>query len=342
LEDKPDHLRARVAEVLDPSPARVAEPCEFARAGCGGCTWQHINAGYQVDLKVGIVQDALTRIARIEQPPFTDPVVLPATGYRTAVRVAVSDGRAAFRRLHSHERIEIDTCLVAHPLVEEILRDGRFAGAREAVVRVGARTGERCVVTDPPRTRIEVPSDVALGARAAIHEIIDGRLLRISAQSFFQARPDGADALVRLVRAAVGPDRVVADLYAGVGLFAAFVDSPRSIVAVESSRAALADAKHNLRDLPARVVRADVRRWHVEPVDVVIADPPRTGLRRSGVETVTNCEPKRVVLVSCDAAALARDVALFGSAGYDLTAVTLVDLFPHTPHVECVSVLDRA
>ncbi len=143
------------------------------------------------------------------------------------------------------------------------------------------------------------------------------------------------------MREATGPDRIIADLYCGVGLFAVTADTPRRIVAVERGRSAVADAKHNLKGRDARVVRGDVGKWHGNNVDVVIADPSRAGLGRDGARAVLACDPERVVLVSCDAAAFARDVALLTSADYKLTSVTLVDLFAHTPHVECVTVLDR-
>ena len=97
----------------------------------------------------------------------------------------------------------------------------------------------------------------------------------------------------------------------------------------------------NLEGRAARVVRSDVGRWRGSNVDVVIADPSRVGLQRDGAATVLRCRPERIVLVSCDAAALARDVVLLERGGFTLTSVTPVDLFPHTPHVECVSVLDR-
>ena len=93
--------------------------------------------------------------------------------------------------------------------------------------------------------------------------------------------------------------------------------------------------------MPARVVRADVEKFRPEPVEVVVADPSRSGLGRGGVATINRSDAARVVLVSCDAAALARDVRLLDASGFDLQSVTLVDLFPHTPHIEVVSVLER-
>jgi 23S rRNA (uracil1939-C5)-methyltransferase len=257
------------------------------------------------------------------------------------VRALVVDGKPAFRRHQSHDPVLIDSCLVAHPLIDELLRDGDFGRATEVTLRVGVGSGERAALADPAETILDLPPDVMRGKSAHVHEVIEGHTLRVSINSFFQSRTDGAEALVRLVREATGPDRVLADLYCGVGLFAITADQPKRVIAVERGRAAVSDAKHNLLDHPGRVVRSDVGKWKGAKVDVVIADPSRAGLGRDGARTVLTCDPDRIVLVSCDAAALARDVALLTSADYNLTSVTLVDLFAHTPHVECVTVLDR-
>lgn len=110
---------------------------------------------------------------------------------------------------------------------------------------------------------------------------------------------------------------------------------------VESSRSSTSDANFNLRDRDAKVIRVPVERWRPDPADVVIADPPRSGLGAQVVERIVATGAARVVLVSCDAASFARDARLLSDGGYDLVSTTLVDLFPHTPHVELVSRFDR-
>jgi 23S rRNA (uracil1939-C5)-methyltransferase len=129
------------------------------------------------------------------------------------------------------------------------------------------------------------------------------------------------------------------DLYAGVGLFSGVL--PGRVVAVEGRASAAADARVNLRDREVRVVRADVTRWKPQPADFVVADPARAGLGRAGVDVVVGCDPATVALVSCDPASLARDARLLVDHGYRLASVTPVDLFPHTFHVETVSVFRR-
>jgi 23S rRNA (uracil1939-C5)-methyltransferase len=311
------------------------------RQGCGGCPWQHAAPAAQPRLKRELIEGALRRIARLTDPPLQETVTLPVDAYRTTVRALVVDGRPAFRKQHAHDAVPIASCLVAHPLVDEILQHGTFGRAREITVRVGAATGERLVLADPERARIEVPDDVRVGSRAHITEVVGGRKFRVSARSFFQVRADGAAALATLVRDAVGPGKSVADLYAGVGLFGGSLDHPRRLFSVERSGPATRDARINLEGIDARIVRADVEHFRPpEAVDVVIADPSRAGLGKAGVPVVVACRPGRVVLVSCDAAALARDITLLDDAGFALTSITPVDMFGHTPHVECVSVFD--
>jgi len=75
--------------------------------------------------------------------------------------------------------------------------------------------------------------------------------------------------------------------------------------------------------------------------DVVVLDPPRTGAGRAVVDAIAAREPRRIVYVACDPAALARDVGYLAAHGYALTGVRGFDLFPHTHHVEAVAVLDR-
>lgn len=349
-QQKKDFARGAVRDVIHASTDRVAPPCPFVAAGCGGCDWQHIAPPAQRGLKVAIVADALRRQAKLDIAVDEGPD-LPATSYRTALRGVAVGGRFALRRRHSHDVVPVSPCLVAHPLVDELVVDGRFPDG-EVVLRAGARTGERLVVVAGDAASAEVPegvrvvsaAELAGGRRAWFHEEVAGRRWRISARSFFQARPDGAEALVTSVaQAIVGALPAgghLVDLYGGVGLFAGTLGAGQ-VTLVESSASAVADARVNLAAVDARIVRADVDHWGAGRADVVIADPPRTGLGARGVARVAASHAPRLALVSCDPAALGRDARLLAEAGYDLRSARLVDLFPHTSHVEVVSRFDR-
>ena len=336
------YLTARLLEVLDPSAHRVEPPCPELARGCGACQWQHVDAEAQRQLKRDIVLDALRRIGGLDLEATKPTVELPPWSFRTTIRAVVTDGRAGFRQARSHASVAVDDCLVAHPLLVPLMTEARYPGADEVLLRCGDRTGERLALPTPSRRPAVLPSDVRSDF---MHEQAAGLRWRISAVSFFQSRADGVDALAGLVGEAadeLGTTGTAVDLYSGVGLFAGVLASRGwSVTAIESSKSAIADARVNLRAFDAAVVKADVTKWSPIAADLVIADPSRRGLGRTGVAAVVGTGARRLVLVSCDAASLARDVALLGRAGFALTSLTPVDLFPHTAHVEVVTVLDR-
>ena len=354
-EERRDFARAVAVDVVDPSPDRVVPPCPALAAGCGGCTWQHVSAGGQARLKVDIVVDALRRIGRLPDPPAPTAAPVDGPALRTTARLAVSAaGRAGHRPRRGPAAVETDHCQAAHPRLDELIVEGRFPGATEVLLRVGVAGGDRLVRVDRHPDRVTVPAGVVVTAEGgdgagAVHEDVAGRRFRVSADSFFQAGPVTAAALVAAVRSAAGDAGrargLIVDAYAGVGLFGSVLGSERGarVIAVESHPSAVADARVNLADVDARVVAVEVGRWRPPKaaVDLVVADPSRSGLGRPGVSALAAAQAPRLVLVSCDPASLARDAALLHDAGYRLASVAVVDAFPDTFHVETVSRFDR-
>lgn len=352
-----------VGSLVRPSPHRVEPPCPALAAGCGGCDLQYAHPDRLPAMKVGIVTDALAHLGRIRDAEVSAAPALAPWAFRTTVRVvADATGRAAFRRHRSHELVSPGHCLVAHPLVDEVLASGRFAPGSEVIVRASAATGERLVVVDGPTDLAEVPEGVsvvgATGVRGQgwLSERVAGRSWRVSGTSFFQARPDGAEALAAEVLAAVeavtsadssarvSRTATLVDAYAGVGLFAGVLRSggwAGPVVAVERHGPATDDARVNLMNDDVEVVTDPVEAWSPVSAGVVVADPARAGLGRAAVEVLDATGAGALVLVSCDAAALGRDVGLLADRGFVHRRSVLVDMFPHTHHVEVVTLLVR-
>lgn len=336
--EKKDFAKGRVVRVVEASPFRVGEVGE-----CGACQWAHIDLAAQASFKRAIVVDALRRIAHVDEAVVAPDVVQVAAG-RTTLRMAVVDGRAGFRRRHSHDVVPADEhrCPIVHPLLSDLLTDARYDGCDEVTLRAGVATGERLVVADPSADGVSVPADVVvvpLGEPFAhVHEDVADRRWQVSALSFFQPSPDAAEALVAAV--GDGADEIV-DAYAGVGLLGGSLLAPGGrLVAVESSPWAAGDAQVNLADLDAVVVEGEVAQVQSVPLrepGLVIADPARPGLGPGAAAALAGLGAPRLVLVSCDPASFARDVGLLAQHGYGLVRTTVLDLFPHTFHVEAVS-----
>lgn len=353
--------RGTVVCILEPADGRITPVCPHVADGCGGCDLAHLAVDAQIPAKVALVTDALRRLGRWSEPVVRPGPALDPWAFRTSMRLAVTDGRAGLHRSGTHEVVGLDHCAIAHPRLDELIHDGDFAGAREVTLRVGAATGERLALITPDRADVRLPDDVlvigadelARGKRAWFHEEVAGRRWRVSASSFFQTRPDGAEALVDVVLAQLAdvldgadPDRpsTLVDAYSGVGLFTGSLLAGRPgwrALCAEHSRAAVADARVNLADLDAKIVATTVERLRVPRADAVVADPSRTGLGRQAADALAGTAATRIVLVSCDPAAAGRDTALLIERGYAPVEVVVVDLFPHTHHTETVTRFDR-
>ncbi|MDE0804177.1 MAG: TRAM domain-containing protein [Acidimicrobiales bacterium] len=355
-EDRERMLRGVVDTVIVPSPDRVRPPCPHVASGCGGCGWQHIEPRAQRSLKARIAEESLRRIGKFDDVEGTIGAGpdLPVEAFRTTVRCLVENGRAAFRTPGGHDAVPVDSCMVAHPGLQELIAEGDFGDATEVTLRIGAETGERLVRFDPRvPENVRLPADVRVigadqlrkGRRAWFTDVVEGHAFRISADSFFQTRTDGAAALVAAVRDA-GDGRwgsgTLVDLYGGVGLFAACLGNGMTVMDVESNHAAAADARHNLAHLDAQIVRVAAQKWNPSAADIVVADPPRAGLGADVVRSIVATEADRVVLVSCDPASFGRDARLLADSGYERRTTTAIDLFPQTPHVELVSRFERS
>lgn len=316
-------LRGDAVAVLEASADRVEPPCPLAGPGlCGGCDFQHVSLDAQRALKATVVREQLARLAKLDVPVEVEAVPGDDHGlrWRTRVQYAVTpEGHRGFRAHRSHRVIPVDDCPITR--------------------------------TD---ARVEIeghhPSDAAVSesvSTASGHHSFD-----VAASGFWQVHPGAPRVLVETVldQLAPQPGESCLDLYAGVGLFSAFladaVGPTGPVHAVEGDRVACEHARANLAPYPlATVTRGSVDRvldrLDPDPVDLVVLDPPREGARKPVVEAVVARSPRAVAYVACDPAALARDVALFAERGYRLEALRAFDLFPMTHHVECVALLTR-
>ena len=305
-----------------PQPDRVAPPCPHVARGCGGCGWQHVSLEAQRRYKTEVVSEVLERIGGLEGADVVPAPPASLAGYRTTLRLSSDGARPGFRRHRGHEVVPVDTCLVAHPCSASCSRtviSGRrptlhfAAGPARANGWPFSGRAQRAPLCQPgPRIGQD---ELAAGRRAWIFEEVAGKRLRLSAESFFQASPEGAEVLVSLVASAVtgAPEGLLVDAYGGVGLFAAAIAEGRPVTVLESSAAAAADARVNLPG--ASVRRIDVARWRASKAAVVVADPPRAGLGAAGVAALVATRASHLALVSCDPASLGRDAALLQAQG---------------------------
>jgi tRNA/tmRNA/rRNA uracil-C5-methylase (TrmA/RlmC/RlmD family) len=367
---------ADTVEVLVPSPDR--RPAGDWR--CGGREYAHIAYERQRALKADVIGDAFRRIGRLPLSAPPEVMASPEAGYRLRARFHVANGRLGFFREGSHALCEaaatgqLSDGAVAWLAAAQQALTPRLAGSLVAVELAENVPGsERAVHVEVreavDRAALAVLGDGIMGLSAhgsssPAVDVVAGSplvteslllsdngalalLLSRNVRSFFQGNRFLLESLLRHVLSLLAPGPL-ADLYAGVGLFglAAAAMGQEAVTLVEGDPTSGADLESNARVFGdrVRVIRRSVEAaltGRLGPVATCLVDPPRTGLSDGARAGVIRLAAPRVVYVSCDVATLARDSRALVDAGYGLTGLTAVDLFPATAHIETVAVFDR-
>jgi len=194
-------------------------------------------------------------------------------------------------------------------------------------------------------TRLAETKQVAVSGAREIFYGTSAASYRVSAGSFFQVNRHLINELVTIVAEADSGGTAL-DLYAGVGLFSTVLSQRfAQVIAVESSQTSHADLLHNAPTnvKAVRAAAADLLRSGKDKLrpDLVVADPPRSGLGESVVQSLVGLGAHRMTYISCDPATVSRDLAGLLCAGYRIEQAHLVDLFPQTYHLESVFLLAR-
>jgi 23S rRNA (uracil1939-C5)-methyltransferase len=399
------HAEAVAVEVVEPSPLRVETPCQHYPA-CGGCRFQDLAYGAQLDAKAAQVRDALVRIGGIAEPPL-EPII-PAESvfhYRNKLEYSFTSTPAGpslgFHRAGRWDEVlGIEKCWLTTDLGNSVrlaVRDwAREAGLaaydqadgtgylRHLVYREGRNTGQVLVqlVTAPaelhdadglvkalrqfPQVRSihhavnETPAEVTnlpstlLWGDEAIEEEIGGLRFRIRPNAFLQTNTGMAARIYQLAveYAELTGDQTVWDLYCGIGTIGlSMAGNALTVWGVDISEESIACALENadLNGIANAAFYAGDVGQAIEELkdrsgapDLVVVDPPRAGLSNKAVRRLGRIGAPRIAYISCNPTTLAGNVKqLAADWGYELRRARPVDMFPHTPHVECVSLLAR-
>lgn len=341
--------RGRVVELLEAGPDRTDPVCP-AFGDCGGCSWQHVSYPAQVEQKRAFIRDAFERIGHLEVPEPLEVVPCPVDyGYRIRTRVAVQGRAVGYRKRRSHALCATERCPVLVPALEREL--ARLPG------RARGRPGDWWLAAGADGQVAAAPvrgaqaRAVRAGAPRRVQLRVAGRALECGLGGFSQSNGPLFETVAAAVVAAAGRSDAVVELFAGAGyLTLGLAERFGRVLAVEGDSRSLRDLERNCQragienvEIVAASVEDALRRAPVQAAapDVVVLDPPRTGLPAGTVEDLAALHAPRIVYLSCDPATLARDAAALHGHGYDTSKLLGFDLFPQTPHVEVLAVLTR-
>ena len=362
------------AEPVDLLPDRRRPP-DPNDEPCGGCVARHMPLPMYRDWKVGFLARALRQhgVAAEIQPLVT----VPEQSRRRATFNARREGgvmRIGYHGRRSHDLVAADGCPVLDGRIVELLPAlAELAGvvaAGDAATRVAVTMtdtgadidveGSEKALTARARSRI---GEIAAAARLARVSVggapvivrqapvlhFAGKAVTPPPAVFLQAVPQAEQAMIDLVTAALGKAKHVGDLFCGIGTLTLPIARKARVMAFDSDRVAidaLIEAQRKNQGL--KPITAQMRDLFSDPLaplemkdlDAVVLDPPRAGAKAQ-CERLAKSKIKRVVMVSCNPATLARDLRILIDGGYRLDAITPIDQFLYSPHLEVVAALTR-
>jgi len=329
-EVKKHFARARLLQVVQPSPERVEPACRYFGT-CGGCQYQHVAYAAQLRLKQKQIADLFERVGKFPRDLVGPVVPCPQPfGYRNRIMIRSQWNKPeqklniGFVRWDCGLVEDIEECKIAEPALNQEIRRVR--------ANPPPKGGLKVVLRIPPENW-DVPPD-----------------------SFFQNNFFLLPKLLETVREflSAGGARHLVDLYCGVGFFSIeLAGAVESFLGVEYDQRAIQSARQNAavrkigngRFIAATVeeaLPAILQRFSPQATAVIL-DPPRKGCLPGVLQRLRETQPAQLVYVSCHPATMARDLNILCDAGvFELRRVTPLDMFPQTQHVECVAEMRRA
>lgn len=318
LTNKKSFARARLIEIVSPSPHRVSPPCPYY-GKCGGCDMQHLDYATQIFWKRENLLSCLSKIAKLEDLSCVREV-MPSPHlyhYRNRLQIHLDANGPYFLQKNSHNPVYIDRCLIAEEAINEKLND----------------------IPRPKKGRIQ---KIELASQSNGVGIYSVDALGSSGLGFRQVNSRQNDQLIQKTLSVFAEQNVstVLDLYCGQGNWAKAIHQawPQiSCLGVDNNPTNISKAKaHTSENLQFELAHAENFLSQQETIfDLMILDPPRKGCDPKLFEALRKSNrPRFVVYISCHPATLARDLFSLKELDYSVQEILPVDMFPQTSHLE--------
>ena len=357
LKDKKKYKEADVFRYIKKSNKRIKPLCPYYNF-CGGCNIMHIDYTEQLNFKqekvLNIFQKYLKGV-KVSKIIKSDKNI----NYRDKVTFQINNNFGFYSK-NSHDVVDIDNCIISDELINKsikYIKQINLSEVNKVVCRVGLNelmiiiyTNNRDLNIDPLKyiaSSIYLNIDneyINVYGSKYIYEKLDRYKFAISPDSFFQVNRNTCLKLYKKIKKYVGINKNILDLYCGTGSIGIFVSENNHVTGIEINKFAVDDANknkeiNNLNNINfiCGSSKSTLKNIKIKP-DVVIIDPPRSGLDKDEINNIIKLNPKQIIYVSCDPMTMARDLNIFKTK-YDIEEITPFDMFPNTYHVECLAVL---
>lgn len=357
-EIKKKFFRARLLEIIEPSPFRLFPPCKYF-GRCGGCIYQHLSYEKQLEAKSAQLSNLLLRSAKITGPKISAIIPSPRLfNYRNQLSLKLKQLQngiqLGFLGFDNKTFIPIEKCLIAkdpinekiHEIKKELSKGAKIRNiSGEIIIKCGADNTVDYAFAESVSPR---------GQYKLLHEEIGDKIYYFSLASFFQTNPYILPSLLLELKTALNLDNDTAlfDLYSGTGLFSIYLSSYiKNAYGIETNKNAVrlanksaeANKIKNCRFFSGKTedIFTNIYDQYKGRKNIFIVDPPRQGLCKETLDIFKNTHADQLIYISCEPSILARDLPYLSNAGYGIKEIILADMFPQTKHMETLAILKK-
>lgn len=354
VKDNKKYLEGKVIRFLEKVPRKNICPySEF----CGGC--HIIDIDYKEQLKY-----KKDKVAELLKKGFgtdinIDEVISDTNiNYRNKIRLHVKNKKLGFYEEETHDLIEIDECIISKKEINNVIKKLKELVKKHIITDVMIRSHKgilldikgiisKDVHLDNIDCDVIYLNNKLIKGEGVIYEEVLGKKFKISPKSFFQVNTKVCIKIFDKVRNYIKDKNYnkVLDLYCGTGIIGILIsDLVGEVVGIEVISDAVKNANDNkklngVKNISFICDKVENRINEFKNIDLIIVDPPRSGLDKNSANSILEIMPKDIIYISCDPNTLIRDLKIL-SSNYDIKEISIADMFPNTYHVECIAILE--
>ena len=364
VEIKKNYAIGKLINVLIPSEERREPICPYYTK-CGGCDIMHMSEKLQLEFKKKKIEDVFKKVCKLDIK-VKDICAYNNLNYRNKVTLRVEKDKIGYYKSKSNELVDIEECKICNEGINDVIKVLReyishykthkitevvIRNARDEIMiyfkTLNPTWQDKFIERVKNVTSIYVKDKLIYGIDS-INQKVNDLVFDISPKSFFQINIETASNLYRYALKRVENQNITVDLYSGTGTIAMeLAKKSRRVIAIESNKSAVANAKNNmgLNDID----NVEFKLGRVEDlieelkdlnIDTLVLDPPRTGSDKKSLRALLKIKPKNIVYISCNPVTLARDYNVIRNL-YNIVEIKAFDMFPNTHHIESLLVLEK-
>ena len=355
VKDNPSYALGKVVKYIEKQ--KRLSPCKYSNI-CGGCHLIDMDYSNQLEFKKEKIKELFKKnlgVAII----LDDVITGDKSNYRNKINLHVDGEKVGFYALESHDLVEIDECYITKKEINDLLPKVKDLAQNNNIDEVMIRYHNGLILSIKGNVSkdfllknfldcsIIYLNNKKIKGNEVTENILDKRF-RVSPKSFFQVNTSVSSKMFSKVRSYIKDKSFnkALDLYCGTGVIGILIsDLVGEVVGIEVVSDAIEDANYNkkinnINNVSFICDKVENRIDSFKDIDLVIVDPPRSGLDKKSIANIMTIAPKEIIYISCDPATLTRDLKELRGK-YDISNVSIADMFPNTYHCESITVLKR-